>query len=72
MVAPYWGITILCREQNDRKWSLIRQEKNNMRLCKDFSYFNLGIACGWILDSFVLTLNLGFWSLEVPLKDGKL
>ena len=43
-----------------------------MRLCRDYTYFHVGIACGSILDSIILTIHLGFWAIEIPLKEGKL
>lgn len=42
-----------------------------MRFCKDYTYFNLGIAFGDIIGALVLTVNLGFWSVEVVIREAK-
>ena len=42
-----------------------------MRFCRDYSYFNLGVAIGDICGALVLILNLGFWSLEYEVRKAK-
>jgi hypothetical protein len=45
-------------------WSVMKP-----RICTDYTYFNLGIAIGDIVGSFVLTFHIGFWSIEIVLRD---
>ena len=42
------------------------------RTCTDYTYFNIGISFGDIIGALVLTINLGFWSIELVLIESKI
>lgn len=56
--SMYWGLTGLLQ------W-MAGENDMTIRMCRDYSYFNLGISFGYIINELVLTINVGFWSIEV-------
>ena len=40
-----------------------------IRVCTDYSYFNAGISFGDIIGALVLTINLGFWAIEIVIRE---
>lgn len=41
----------------------------SIRFCRDYTYCNVGLSFGDICGALVATLNLGFWSVEIVIRE---